>query len=158
MRVSEIMTKSVKSCSVNDTLQRAAQLMWENDCGCVPVTDVDGSVVGILTDRDVCMAGYTQGKPFAEIPVSIAMARSVHTVSEDDPVESAEALMRDKQVRRVPVLDGGNRLRGILSLNDLARQTQRAHGRRSNGIGADAIAQTLAAIGEPHAEHQHARA
>jgi len=109
MNVSKLMTTSVQACSIHDTLQRAAQIMWESDCGCVPVVDDDERVVGMLTDRDVCMAGYTQGKPYAEIPVSSAMAKQVFGVSENDVVDVAETLMRDKQIRRVPVLDGGVR-------------------------------------------------
>jgi len=63
MNASDVMTKTVRSCSAGDSLQRAAQLMWEGDCGSVPVVDSDNRVVGILTDRDIAMAAYTQGRP-----------------------------------------------------------------------------------------------
>jgi len=65
MKVEQIMTRIVHTCSENDTLNRAAQLMWENDCGCVPVIhggNGSGAVVGVVTDRDVCMGAYTQGR------------------------------------------------------------------------------------------------
>lgn len=150
MKVSELMTQGVKACGIHDTLQRAAQIMWESDCGCVPVVDDEARVVGMLTDRDICMAGYTQGTTFAEIPVSTAMAKQVFGVAEDDLVEAAESMMRDKQIRRVPVLDGGGKLRGLLSLNDIARHTHRTKGRRGNGLSGDSIAETLAAICKPH--------
>ena len=149
MKVSELMTRGVQSCSIHDNLQRAAQIMWDSDCGCVPVVDDDARVVGMLTDRDICMAGYTQGKPYAAIPVSTAMANPVFGVSEDDLIDTAEALMRDKQIRRFPVLNGDGKLRGILSLNDIARRTQPTNG-RSDGLTGDTIAQTLAAISKPH--------
>ena len=61
MKVGDLMTKDVKACSQHDSLNRAAQLMWENDCGSVPVVDSDSKVVGMLTDRDICMAAYTKG-------------------------------------------------------------------------------------------------
>ena len=151
MNVSELMTKEVQTCSIHDNLQRAAQIMWEKDCGCVPVVDEQMRVVGILTDRDICMAGYTQGKRYAEIPVSRAMAKVIFTVNESDSIGVAETLMSDKQVRRLPVLDGGGTLRGVISLNDLARNTQPTRGKASNGLSGDTIAQTLSAIGAPRA-------
>ena len=151
MNVSDLMTKNVQSCGIHDNLQRAAQIMWEADCGCVPVVDDNHRVVGLLTDRDICMAGYTQGKTYAEIPVSTAMAKQVFGVTEGDLLDTAEALMRDKQIRRLPVLDDAGELRGILSLNDLARRNQPTRSRQSDGLSGDTIAQTLAAICAPHA-------
>jgi CBS domain-containing protein len=147
MNVSELMTVPVKSCSIDETLQRAAQIMWDGDCGAVPVVDGDGRVLGIITDRDVCMAAYTQGRPLWQIPITTAMAKQVYGVREDDQLDAAEVLMRAVRVRRVPVLDGDGRLKGILSLNDLARH--RSTGRKANGLSGDSIAQTLAAISEP---------
>lgn len=149
MKISEVMTRDVRACNIHDNVERAAQIMWENDCGCVPVVGDDERVVGMLTDRDICMAGYTQGRPFAEIPVMIPMAKEVFGVTENDSVESAERLMREKKIRRVPVLDDAGKLRGIVSINNLALRTRPA--RRGNGLSGDTIAQTLAAICEPRA-------
>jgi CBS domain-containing protein len=151
MNASELMTRDVKSCNVNDNLQRAAQIMWENDCGAVPVVDADNRVVGMITDRDICMAAYTHGQPLWAIPVSDAMAKQVHGVTGNDPLEVVETLMRRVRVRRVPVLDGGGRLTGILSMNDLARHAHRSGGRKANGLSGDRIVQTLAAVCEPRA-------
>jgi CBS domain-containing protein len=151
MNVSELMTKAVQSCSTNDNLQRAAQIMWENDCGAAPVVDGDGRVVGMITDRDICMAAYTQGQPLWQIPVSAAMAKQVHGVTENDPLEVVETMMRRVRVRRVPVLDGAGRLRGILSMNDLVRRAHHSVGRKANGLSSDSVVQTLAAICAPHA-------
>jgi CBS domain-containing protein len=150
MNASQLMTKAVQSCSASDNLQCAMQIMWEQDCGVVPVVDGDKKVIGIVTDRDVAVAAYTQGRPLWQIPVSSAMAKQVHGVRENDPLEVVETLMRRVQVRRVPVLDGDGRLKGILSMNDLARHAHRSAGRKANGLSGDSIAQTLAAICEPH--------
>ena len=73
-RVREVMTKDVLTCSVSDRLNRAAQLMWESDCGCIPIVEEHGMLVGMLTDRDICMAAYTSGKPLSEISVTSAMS------------------------------------------------------------------------------------
>jgi CBS domain-containing protein len=150
MNVSELMTKAVQSCDTHDNLQRAAQIMWENDCGIVPVLDSEGRVVGMVTDRDVCMAAYTQGLTLAQIPVTSAMADQVHGVHEADGIEAAQALMQRARVRRVPVLNGDGRLKGILSMNDLARYVQHSTSRKANGLSSGSIAQTLAAVCEPH--------
>lgn len=157
MNVSSVMTSAVKSCGIDDNLQFAAQIMWENDCGVVPVVGADGRVVGMVTDRDVCMAAYTKGQPIHQIPVSSAMAKSVWSVHEHDPLPAAESLMRKARVRRLPVTDGDGKLKGILSMNDLARHhAQRSWGHKSNGLGSDSIVQTMAAICEPHASEKDA--
>jgi CBS domain-containing protein len=150
VNVADLMTTPVRSCDTHDTLQRAAQIMWENDCGVVPVVDGQGHLIGMITDRDICMAAYMQGRPLSEIHVSNAMATAVHGVRETDPVEVAEDLMRHVRVRRVPVLDEGGRLTGILSMNDLARHARLSASGKTPGLSANRITQTLAAICERH--------
>lgn len=151
MNVSDLMTKDVRTCSANDNLQRAAQIMWESDCGVVPVVDSENRVIGIVTDRDIAMGAYTQGQTLWQIPVSKVMAKQVHPVHDGDRIDVAEDLMRRVRVRRVPVLDGEGRLKGILSLNDLARHAHGSIGRKADGLNGDSIAKTLAAICEPPA-------
>ena len=79
MRIEQLMTKSPKSCQPSDTLSEAAQMMRDHDCGCLPVTAGDGSqrVVGMITDRDICMAAQFQGRPLRELRVRDAMATDV---------------------------------------------------------------------------------
>ena len=76
MKVEQIMNREVKTCGPHDSLNKAAQIMWDTPCGAVPVVDEQGRPVGFLTDRDVCMAAYTQNKPLTELPVERAMART----------------------------------------------------------------------------------
>ena len=152
MRVEQLMTRDVKVCRSDDTLNRAAQLMWEFDCGCIPVigTDGDGVVLGVVTDRDIAMAAYTQGRPLSAVSVSTAMARKVITCRANDGIDQAEALMRDNQVRRLPVLDQSGRLVGILSLDDIAREVQReAESGSRPEVDAEGLSQTLAAVCQP---------
>ncbi|MFI5301661.1 MAG: CBS domain-containing protein [Polyangiales bacterium] len=151
MNVSEMMTQDVRTCGIHDNLARAAQVMWEADCGCLPVIDDGGRVVGMVTDRDVCMSSYIEGKRFEEIPVSIAMSKHVFTVGEYDQLETAEAIMRQRQIRRLPVVDLDGRLRGLLSLNDLARHSEPTEGRLQDGLSSDSVARTLAAISQKRA-------
>ena len=75
MTVGDLMTTDVKACGSHDGLDVPARLMWANDCGCVPVVDESGHVVGMLTDRDICMAALTQGGPLTQLRVSNSMAK-----------------------------------------------------------------------------------
>lgn len=146
MQVQELMTEPPVMCRATDTLDTAAQLMWERDCGAIPVIDDDGSLVGMITDRDVCMAAYTRGRSLGSIRVDDAMAKRVFTVNRHDSLEAVEQLMSDAQIRRVPVVDGARRPIGIVTLNDIAR---RAASTRTNGRMSADVTRTLAAISRP---------
>ena len=150
MQTKDIMSHPVVSCPADSTLDQAARLMWEFDCGIVPVIGDDGRLVGIVTDRDICMAAYTQGRTLSAIPVSTAMATPVVAVHAEELIEQAEHLMRDSQIRRLPVLDNDNRPVGIVSVNDLARLAARAH---KNVVNRELV-DTLAAIGNPRVDGQ----
>jgi predicted transcriptional regulator len=104
VKVKDLMAIDVKFCEAHHTLNTAAQLMWDNDIGCVPILDNDSRVVGMLTDRDVCMAAYIQGMALTGSLVTSAVSKQVFSCALDDDIASAEKLMREKQVRR-----GGNR-------------------------------------------------
>ncbi len=117
MTVDELMTPTVVTCAPDDTLNRAAQLLWERDCGCLPVV-ADGSLIGMLTDRDICMAAYTKGRALHEIRVDEIMSTDVKSCIRTDSIEAVQTLMQMHQLRRVPVVDQ-DKLIGIISLTDL---------------------------------------
>lgn len=146
MRVEQIMSREVASCLAEDTLNRAAQLMWEHDCGCVPVVGSDNTLIGILTDRDITMAAYTQGRPLTQLLVSDVMSRDVQRCSPDDALASVETRMRAAQVRRLPVVDAEGVLVGIVSLNDLALEASKERGTRHPELTPAEVARTLAEI------------
>jgi CBS domain-containing protein len=132
-KVSEVMTAAVKSCPAASSVNDAAQIMWENDCGCVPVVDEDARVVGIVTDRDLAMATYTQGRPLFDIVIEPVMSKKVVTCGPDDTVSFALKLMRDARVHRLPVVDDAGKLVGVLSLSDISREIEiDSAGARSN--------------------------
>jgi len=161
VKVEQLMKREVQVCTEAETLNRAAELMWESDCGCIPVVsaDGDGRVIGVVTDRDIAMAAYTQGKQLRAIPVGTAVAHKVIACHASDGIGQAEALMRDNQVRRLPVLDQNERLVGILSLNDIAREAQReaATGKRAEVTG-ESVSETLATICQPRSSREMALA
>ena len=145
MKIENVMTRGVKTCRPEDTLARAAQIFWDLDCGVVPVVDGENRVVGMLTDRDVCLAAWRERRPLSELEVACAMSSPVHGCADDDELSEALGLMRRYQVRRLPVLDRGGRLVGLLSQDDVIRAAAR---RRSPRL-ARCVVETLSMIGEP---------
>ena len=150
MKVRELMTTQVKCCAVYNTLNTAAQMMWDNDIGCVPVVDRDGHVIGMLTDRDICMGAHLQAVPLTGSLVTSAMSRQVFSCAPDDDLATAEKIMRDKQVWRVPVIDTQGHLAGIISLNDIVHEAEReAELKKSREVSDAEIARVMASVCAP---------
>ena len=150
MRVSEIMTTEVASCRETETLAEAVRLMAELDCGCLPVTaDSSARVVGIVTDRDICLASYRLEKPLAELYVRDSMTQPVRTCAPEDSATEAEHVMRDARLRLLPVLDDRGGLVGIVSLTDLAREAQHERKLQRPDVTRLEIGATLAEICTP---------
>jgi CBS-domain-containing membrane protein len=146
------MTVDVKTCTLHDTLDDAARIMWDHDCGCVPVIGDDGKVAGMITDRDVCMSGWIQGRPLSELRVAIAMSDALHACGPRDSLEQARSIMKDRRVRRLPVVDPHGRIVGILSLNDLALAAVNHPLRASEWVTTREVGETLAAVCRPHGD------
>src|SRR5215472_8047344 len=149
MVVKDLMTRSPATCKASDSANDAARIMWECDCGAVPVLDDQGSVTGIVTDRDICMAAYFQGTSLAAIPLHSIMSTDVYTCEPDVELQDAERIMRTHQIRRLPVVDRRRGLVGLLSISDVA------HGIRPDGDvraaskeNIDLLLQTVAAVSE----------
>jgi len=151
MKISKIMKTDVEVCGLDDNLAAAASRMWDCDIGCLPVLDDSGQVIGMVTDRDICMAAMTRGQVLRDIPVSVAMAREVLSCPPDATLVEAEEIMRSGQVRRLPVIDSDGSLVGIVSLNDLALLAEQEMGRKNKELSAQEVAATLAAICSPRA-------
>lgn len=142
MLVSEIMTRQVATVRTDEKASAAARLMWDCDCGALPVLDEAGRAVAVVTDRDICMATLFQDRPPSQFPVSIAMSRDLHFCLPEHDVTTAEQRMRARQIRRLPVLDAGRRLLGIVSLADIVRATARSN-RRKGALAAEEVTATL---------------
>ena len=122
MRCSEIMTKNVRTATLDRSLCDVAALMRDGDMGAVPVVD-DGKLIGIITDRDIVVRVIAEGKD-AATPISDAMTTELFTVAPDDFVFEAIRLMGDKQVRRIPVIDSNGALAGIIAMADVALEME----------------------------------
>ncbi len=121
MKIQDVMTRRVCTVSGRASLADAARLMWEKNCGVIPVVDDAEAIIGVITDRDVCMGALTQARPIHEIPVTMSMSKNVATCRDTDDLETVEAIMAERRIRRVPVVDDTRRAVGIVSLDDLAR-------------------------------------
>ena len=121
MKVSEVMTRDVQTVRPDQPVQEAANFMLSADAGSIPVTDGD-RLIGMITDRDIAVRGVAKGYG-PDTPVRDLMTDDLVAVRIDDDVEEAATRMSDAQVRRLPVIDENERLCGIVSLGDLARES-----------------------------------
>ena len=145
MNVADVMSRTPQTVRTVDRLDAAARVLWESDCGFVPVVDQKGALVGVLTDRDLCMASYTQGKPLSDLPVRAVMVRDVSTCAPDDDLKDAMQVMAARQVHRLPVLDVHGALVGVLASNDLLQLAKV----RPTAVPTRLLVDTLAAIAAP---------
>jgi CBS domain-containing protein len=151
MRASDLMTTPVHTCRPDETLAQAAERMWAKDCGCLPVIEADGAgqVVGMITDRDICMSALFQGRPLHEVTVSDAMSKNLKTCRSSDSLATVECVMQEAQIRRLPVVADNGSLVGLLTLGDLAREAQREQHLQKKELCCNEISTTLASICAP---------
>lgn len=143
MRANEIMIEPIVTCQSNESLADAARKLWDHDCGALPIVNDQGVLVGMLTDRDICMSALMQGKPLSELSIPHAMSKVVYAVTASTPIREIKELMAVQQIRRVPVADANGKPIGIITINDLLRAAART------GDGMTKAAQTVAAISQP---------
>ena len=124
MKVNEIMTKNPACCTQQHSLQEAAKLMVDNDCGCIPVVDSveTKKPVGMITDRDITIRTVAVGKNPLDLTVGDAMTKNVSTVKLGTSVEDCCNLMEDKQIRRIAVVDEKGACCGMVAQADIANK------------------------------------
>ena len=121
MRISDVMTRDVATVRPDQTAREAATFMLNSDAGSIPVTEGD-RLIGMITDRDIAVRGVAKGHG-PDTPVRDIMTSGIVCAREDDSVEDVASKMSEAQVRRLPVIDGSEKLVGIVSLGDLSRET-----------------------------------
>ena len=151
MKVQDVMTKAVRPVAPDADLATAAMILWDHDCGAAPVVDEAGKVVGVITDRDICMAVATKRRSPVEITVGEVTSGEVHTCGPEDELTEALRTMREGRVRRLPVVDEGGALRGILSINDLVLRA--GEGGQTPGLTHGEVVSTLRAVSEHRTEY-----
>lgn len=148
MKVKEVMTVVPSTVWITDSLATAAKTMWENDCGILPIIKDSNKVVGVVTDRDICMASAMRERPQSTISVEEVMGREVFSVMPDDDVQKALELMQEHKIRRLPVLNVEGELEGILSMNDLVLRAEDTNGKKKPPLSFQDVVKTYKAICE----------
>lgn len=151
MKVQEIMTTEVGNCGLETNLAAVARIMWERDCGAVPVLDHEGRAIGILTDRDICMALTTRNHLASELTAGDVISGTIQTCAPEDAVGKALQTMRDAQLRRLPVVDADGKLKGILSINDIILNSKKGKSKKGAHVSHGDVIETLKALSEHRA-------
>ena len=146
MKVKEIMTANAKACTLTDNLAEAARLMWEEDCGIVPVIAEGGELVGLITDRDICMAAMLKGRNEASIAIEAVMSGKLFTCKPEDDIHGALNTMRNNKVRRLPVVTAGKKLAGMLSMNDVVLKAAEAGDKKAPELSYSDVVNTYKSI------------
>ena len=141
MKVSECMTSQVETVRADQTVQEAAKFMLQADAGSIPVTDGD-RLIGMITDRDIAVRGIAKGNG-PDTLVRELMTDDLVVARTDEDIEEVARKMSAAQVRRLPVIDKDERLCGIISLGDLARETDD-----------ETAEQALEGVTQPGGQHQ----
>lgn len=141
MKVSEVMTRNVQTIGPDQPVREAASFMLSADAGSIPVTDGD-RLIGMITDRDIAVRGVARGYG-PDTPVGDLMTDDLIIVRIDDDVEDVASKMSEAQVRRLPVIDRDDKLCGIVSLGDLARETD-----------SETADEALEGVTQPGGQHQ----
>lgn len=146
MKVRDLMTKTVASCRPETNLAAAGALMWESDCGVIPVVDEHRKVIGVITDRDVCIALTTSDRRASSLKAGDVLTKQAVVCGADADIESTLQTMREHRIHRVPVVNKAGMLEGIVSMNDFVLRAQKPVGRKKPDISYEDVVETLQAI------------
>lgn len=145
MKVQEVMTKDVGFCRAEDNLSKAGEVMRQRDCGAIPFVDEQNGVVGMITDRDICLAVSSSNRKAAGIKIAEALAdQKVVSCRPDEAIKDVLKKMRKNQIKRLPVVGAKKALLGIISITDILFAAEKEKSLRKKVIS------TLADISRPH--------
>lgn len=143
MKVRDLMITKAISCAPETNLGAAVELLWKYNCGFLPVVDAEGKVTGVLTDRDICIALGTRNQLPGQIKVGDVAASNVYCCKAADDVGSALHTMAHAKVRRLPVVDAGGKLEGILSMDDVIVHIRATLAEPADGPSSAEVVETL---------------
>ncbi len=130
MLVRDLMRSSPASCAPGTNLAAVTERLWGCGCGALPVVDSAGKVLGIITDRDICVALGTRDRRPSQVTAGEVMSRGVVACRAEDEIHEALKIMGAKKVRRLPVLNGAGNLEGMLCMSDLILDARHTNGSR----------------------------
>jgi len=127
LRCRDIMTRNLVVAQRDTKLQQVAVMMRESDAGIIPVVENENKLVGLITDRDIVVRAVADGEDITTTKAEDVMTSELHTASPDDRIFDVIRKMGDKQIRRVPVVGADGNLQGIISMADIALETEDDH-------------------------------
>ncbi len=146
MKVKDLMTPNATAIWLTESLADAAKLMWENDCGVLPIIKDGRKVIGMITDRDICMAAAMKDRNPSGISVEEVMTGQVYAVNAEDNIDQALQAMQEHKIRRLPVVSSEGELEGILSMNDVVLRARSLDGEAADSIEYGDVVKTYQAI------------
>jgi CBS domain-containing protein len=148
MKVKDLMTPNAKACTPTSTLAEAAGAMWDGDCGVLPVVTDGGKVVGLITDRDICMAAALNNRNLSNIAIEDVISGNVFVCGPEEDIHNALQTMQEHKVRRLPVVAEDGTLEGMLSLNDIILKAEPANNKRTPELSYGDVVKTYKAVSE----------
>ena len=149
MKVRDVMMRTPASCSTDANLAAAVEILWNRNCGFLPVVNVQGKVVGVATDRDICIALGTRNRLPGEITVGEVISGKLFACAPDDDVHTALATMAQEKVRRLPVIGSDGMLQGILSMDDAVLHAEASLPGKAVELSDEEVALTLRRLYQP---------
>lgn len=146
MKVKDIMMKSPYHCHTEANLGTATELMWNANCGFLPILSAEEKVIGVITDRDICIALGTRNCLAGELSVADVMSSKLYSCAPDDDIHTALQAMSEGRVRRLPVMTKSGALVGVLSINDLLFRAEPGGFGRAPDLSRDEVVRTLRSI------------
>jgi CBS domain-containing protein len=146
MTVKDVMTIRVATCQRETNLAEASALMWDNDCGVLPVLSETGELAGIVTDRDICIALGTRNVRSSDLSVRDLIKDHTAVCKSSDDINTALQTMCEAKIRRLPVVNDDALLEGILSMDDVVLKAQHGDGKIGSGISYGEVVAALQAI------------
>ena len=143
MRVRDVMVGTPASCRWDANAAAAVEILWNRNCGILPVVNSGEKVIGVVTDRDLCIAMGTRNQLPGEIMVGEIASDKVFSCQPDDDIHMALATMAKEKVRRLPVINAAGELQGILSMDDVVYHAEASSSRQQTGLAYDDVVKTL---------------
>ena len=149
MKVKDVMMRIPASCRSDTNLGAAVEIMWSRDCGMLPILNPEDKVIGVVTDRDLCIALGTRNRLAGEIAVWDVASGKVFSCNPEDDIHTALAKMAKSKVRRLPVINTAGKLEGILSMDDVVLHSESKVSGKTPGLSYDDVVDTLKKLYRP---------
>jgi len=126
MRVEDVMMRTPVCCGSETNLGAATEMLWSRNCGMLPIVNAQQKVIGVITDRDLCIALGTRNQLAGQIAVGDVMTGTVYSCRPEDDIHAALDTMARNRVRRLPVISKEGHLEGILSMDNVVQHADAA--------------------------------